>query len=339
MALSAQQVIKTYDYYNSLTLVPGYVATGYEQEQYIAKAQYSTDFSSNPIGSKVDFFTHLNDPCISIVAPHPVFTIPKPLSALDPQWFNGYWDEAMFYSHPLVKEQISANAPDVYQDFSDSVGTLTYTPNDFDPGNPGAYGHDAFNSGLLGKIPSRLSNQVNKLNGDMFKLYEKFSPAGLGLDKNTFVSQVFAHQSSTYTLQAGIATRFGSLKIKLPFNTNMTGNLIDPVAWTQKNVIEGVNTAVDKINGVIKTPGRLLSEGLTKLKSLLPKITLPSLSKLLGLNVPDSNISNVLASLQTYGNAVKSILSTAQGVITAAQQTQQAIQQGCLLYTSPSPRD
>jgi len=52
------------------------------------------------------------------------------------------------------------------------------------------------------------------------------------------------------------------------------------------------------------------------------------LSKLLGLNVPDSNISNVLASLQTYGNAVKSILSTAQGVITAAQQTQQAIQQG-----------
>jgi hypothetical protein len=331
MALSATQVIKTYDYYNTLTLLPGYVMPGYEDEQNITRAHYSTDFSSNPLGSKVDFFVHLNDPCKSITDPNPVFTVPKSLSALDPQWFDGYWDHAMFYSHPLVTAQLTALHPDIYQSFSDSVGTLAYVPPDYNPDNPEVYGRASVNSSLSHKIPVNLFNAMDSLNNDVFKLYDKFTPNNLGLTKNSFLKQVFALQDSSNTLQLGLKTRFGSLKVKLPFDTNITGNMFNPQEWAHKNIIEGINTNVDKLNNFLKnnSPGKLLSEGLIKLKSLLPKINLPSISKLLGINVPNMPaISNAIKQIQNFGNAVKSVVSEAQGVISAVKETAGAIQEG-----------
>jgi len=323
MALNPTTVIKTYDYYNTLTLVPGYSAQGYPDENNIARAQYSTDFSSNPIGSKVDFFTHLNDPCIAIVAPQPVFTITKPLSALSPQWFNGYWDQAMFYSHPLVTKEISANYPNVYQNFSDSVGTITYTPTVTDPTSP-SYGNDPFSSALNFKIPSSINSALNKLNNDLNNLQsglDGYLPKAGVLSKATFLSQVLAHQQSSGSLQLQLAGKYGSLAVKLPFNTNLTGNLQTPPAWSTTQAIEGINSTVNTINDAIKTPGRLLSEALIKIKSLIPKITLPSIGKLTGLNIPNPiAITNVISQITQYASAAKSALTQAQAVVAAAQQ-------------------
>lgn len=331
MALSATQVIKTYDYYNTLTLLPGYIMPGYEDEQNIARAHYSTDFSSNPIGSKVDFFVHLNDPCKAITDPNPVFSVPKSLSALDPQWFDGYWDNAMFYSHPLVTSQLTALHPDIYQNFSDSVGTLVYVPPEYDPTNPEVFGRASVNSALSNKIPANLFGALDALNNDVFKLYDKFTPSKLGLTKNSFIGQVLAHQGTSNTLQLGLKTRFGSLKVKLPFSTKITGNMFNPEDWAHKNVIEGINANVDKLNNFLKnnSPGKLLSEGLIKLKKLLPKISLDSISKLLHIDVPNvPAISNAIKQIQNFGNAVKSVVSQAQGVLNAVKETAGAIQQG-----------
>ena len=52
----AQVVVKTFDYYNTRTVLPDYTVPGYEKELDLSRAYYSADFSSNPIGSKVDFF-------------------------------------------------------------------------------------------------------------------------------------------------------------------------------------------------------------------------------------------------------------------------------------------
>ena len=315
MALNPKQVIQTFDYYNTNILLPGYTVPGYEDEQNITRAHYSTDFSSNPIGSKIDFYNHLNNPCLSISQPNPVFDIPKSLSALDPQWFNGWWDNAMFYSHPLVTSQLQQDNPDIYQAFSDSVGTITYAPDVDDPTDP-TYGNDAVNSSLHAKMPNRLLGLINGLNSSIQTNYNGFTPSGLGPSKTSFLQQVNALKNAASSLQSTITGDVGALKNKLPFSVNLTGNLLTPPSWSHSYNIEGVNTAVNKINGVISAPGKLLSGALTKLNNLVPKINLPSISKLVGALVPNMPAtSNVISNIQAASSAAKSVIGQAQGAL------------------------
>jgi hypothetical protein len=330
MALSAQQVIKTYDYYNTLTVVPGYSAIGYPDENNIAKAYYSTKFSSNPIGSQIDFFTHLNDPCIDIVAPQPVFTITKPLSALSPQWIDGWWDQAMFYSHPEVVAQLSANYPDIYQNFSDSVGTLAYGTNNTDYTNPN-FGRDPIALPIQNKVISNVFKELDSLNNDLLKLYQNVTPKGFGLGSNNFLRQALTYQGASFSLQAGIETKYGVLKVKIPFATNLTGNLENNPNWNVDQITENINNTVDKINNAIKTPGRMLSEAIFNVKQYIKdKIKqLPSIGKLLGLNVGNPTaVTKVLQQLQSYASAAKSVLNTAEGVLAATKTVVATVQQG-----------
>ena len=323
----AQQVIKTFDYYNTLTLLPGYTVPGYEDEQSIAKAEYSTDFSSNPIGSKIDFYNHLNDPCLGIQDPNPVFTIPKSLSALNPQWFNGWWDNAMFYSHPLITDQLKLDNPQIYQDFSDSVGTLVYVPTAEDPNDP-AYGNDAISPAVTGagKIPNNLLNQINSLNSSVLNKFNGFTPTGLGPLKGTFLNQVKAFKTGAASLQNAIPGKVGALKNKLPFSVNLTGNLVTPTNWNHSINIEGVNSVVNKAGNIIKAPGRMLSSALVKIQNLIPKISLPSISKLVGAYAPNMPVSSgIISGIQSASTGIKSALSTAQGAMAAVAQTTQGV--------------
>jgi len=317
MALKPLQVIQTFDYYNTNTLLPGYTVPGYEDEQNITRAHYSTDFSSNPIGSKIDFYNHLNNPCLSISQPNPVFDIPKSLSALDPQWFNGWWDNAMFYSHPLVTSQLQQDNPSIYQAFSDSVGTITYAPNTDNPSDP-TYGNDAISSALNAKIPNRLLSLINGLNSNIQTNFNNFTPAGVGPLKGTFLQQVNALKNASTSLQSTITGKVGPLKNKLPFSVTLIGNLATPPSWSYTYNIEGVSSTVNKVNGIISAPGKLLSESLTKLSNLVPKINLPSISKLVGAIVPNMPaVSNIIGDIQAASTATKSVLSQAQGALGA----------------------
>jgi len=317
MALSATQVIQTFDYYSSKILLPGYTALGYESEQGIAKADYSTGFSSNPIGSKIDLFNRLNDPCLAVYAPNPVFSINKSLSALDPQWFNGWWDNAMFYSHPSVTSQLKLDSPGVYQDFSDSVGTLTYAPETDDPTDP-TYGNDAVSPSISHKIPNRLLSVMKGLNSSIQTNFNGYTPANFGPLKGTFLQQVNAIKGIAGSLQSTITSDVGALKNKLPFSTHITGNLVVPSSWSHTYNIEGLSSIVDKTNNIIKAPGRLLSDAMIKVQNLIPKVTLPSISKLVGAYVPDMPaVSNVIGNIQAASTLAKSVVSTAQGALAA----------------------
>ena len=317
MALSVTQVVKNYDYYNSMKLLPGYVLSGYEDEQGITKAYYSTDFSSDPIGSKADFFNHLNDPCLDINDPSPVFTVPKSLTALDPQWFNGWWDNAMYYSHPLVKTAICATNPNIYQDFSDSVGYLGYTPTSTDPTDP-TYGNDAISSAITHKIPSNLLSLANGLNSSVCSSLKINTPNSLLSNSKTALNQIQALQNISTSLQSTLINQVGALKNKLPFATNLTGNLITPTNWSHSYNIGGIKTTVDSVGNVLSAPSRMISSAINKAQNLIPKITLPSINKLVGGFTPDMPaVSNVLSNVKAAGTLAKDTISQAQGALAA----------------------
>ena len=312
-------VIRKQEYYDTQVLLPGFTVPGYESELDITKAHYSTDFSSNPIGSKVDFFSHLNDPCLDEFSPNPIFTINKSLSSLDPQWFDGWWDQAMFYSHPLVTEQISANYPNVYRNYSDSVGFLTYASEETDPASP-LYGNDAISPSLKSKIPTNILNNISGLHASIESTLSKFTPPGQGPKKTTLLTQIKAFSDASKGLQNIVANKAGVLKNKLPFSTNIKGNLLNNNNWNHKYKIEGLDTAVDKVNNVIKAPSRMLNDALVKIKNLIPKIKLPSIPKLLNLSTPKMPaVSRVVEGIKTASGAVKAAIGAAAATVAAAK--------------------
>ena len=94
----------------------------------------------------------------------------------------------------------------------------------------------------------------------------------------------------------------------------LVGNLLTPKDWKSEQKIEGITTAVNALNNIIKTPGRLLSSGIDQINKFLLKLPkLPSLSKLVGALVPKMPaISNVVNRLKNAVTTVKSVISTAQ---------------------------
>jgi DNA uptake protein ComE-like DNA-binding protein len=313
----ADTVIKTFDLYNTSILLPGYSVAGYENEFGITKAFYSTDFSSNPIGSKIDFFGQLNDPCAGIYNPNPVFTVPVGLTTLNPLWLEQWWNEAMFYSHPLVLQQLKAAHPGLYQDFSDSVGTLYYVTDENSPVSP-AVSH---------KVPKSILNQITSLNNALnYDLNKVFKPAGFGANTTRYTAQLDSYNKGATVVKSIVTKNYSDLKTLLPLNTIKTGNLITPPSWGVNLNLEGVKTRVDRLGNIIGAPQRLLSGAINKVKSLVPKLQLPSLSKLVKGLIPGmpAGVSNTLNNIKTATSAVQGAVATAQGAVAAAAATVQA---------------
>lgn len=309
----AEQVIRTFDLYNTSVLLPGYNIPGYEKQFDLTRGYYSTDFSSNPIGSKVDFFVQMDDPCVGVLTPNPVFTVPVGLSGLDPLWFDQWWDEAMFYSHPKVLEQLQASNPATYQPFSDSVGTFFYVSEPSSPVSP------ALNS----KIPKNILDRMTRLNALVNVEYRAYTPAGFGPNTSRATSQLAQYTKSIAAVKNIVNKKFDSIKRKLPLNVTQTGNLITPANWKFDMNLQGVKTAVDRLGNIISAPGRALSGAINKIKSLIPVIKLPklpSIGKLINANIPGmATVSNLYAGLKTAASAVQSAVATAQGALAATQ--------------------
>lgn len=311
----AEIVVRTFDLYNTTVLLPGYNIVGYEKEFNLTRNYYSTDYSSNPIGSKVDFFTQLDDPCSGIFNPNPVFNVGVGLSGLSPLWFDQWWDEAIYYSHPLVLEQLRASNPSTYQSFSDSVGTLYYVSNSATPISPS----------LNSKLPPRVLDNMSRLNRLLNIDLKAYTPTGFGPYTAKLNAQLAQYTSAANTVKSKVNTQFSSINRKLPLNVVQTGNLITPSTWKFDTKIQGVNTAVDRLGNVIRAPGRMLSNAVNKVKSIIPVIklpSLPSLSKLTNALIPNMPAaSNLINAVKTAAGTVQSAISTVQGTIGAAQAT------------------
>ena len=309
----AEQVIRTFDLYNTTVLLPGYNIPGYEKQFDLTRSYYSTDFSSNSIGSKVDFFVQMDDPCVGVLTPNPVFTVPIGLSGLDPLWFDQWWDEAIYYSHPNVLEQLQKSNPATYQNFSDSVGTLFYLSDPESPVNP------VLNS----KIPKNILARMTRLNSLVNIEYKAYTPTGFGPDTKRAASQLAQYTKSITNVKDIVNEKFSSIKRKLPLNVVQTGNLITPKNWKFDTVTQGVKTAVDRLGNIISAPGRMLSGAINKVKSLIPVIKLPklpSIGKLINANIPGMPaISNLYSGLKTAASTVQSVVATSQGAMAAAQ--------------------
>lgn len=309
----AEQVIRNFDLYNTSVLLPGYNIPGYEKQFDLSRSYYSTDFSSNPIGSKVDFFVQMDDPCVGVLTPNPVFTVPVGLSGLDPLWFDQWWDEAMFYSHPNVLDQLRKSNPATYQSFSDSVGTFFYVNEPSSPVNP------VLNS----KIPKNILARMSRLNSLVNIEYRAYTPSGFGPNTSRATSQLAQYTKSIAAVKNIVNGKFDSIKRKLPLNVVQTGNLITPANWKFDMNLQGVKTAVDRLGNIISAPGRALSGAINKIKSLIPVIKLPklpSIGKLINANIPGmAAVSNLYSGLKTAASAVQSAVATAQGAMAAAQ--------------------
>jgi len=136
----------------------------------------------------------------------------------------------------------------------------------------------------------------------------------MGPSNIALINQIQAFTNSVAKVRQTVEAGYGLLKNKLPFAILLVGNLITPNDWKAGAKIEGITTAVDRINNIIKTPGRLLSQGIDQLNKFVLKLPkLPSLSKLLNAFIPGlPAISNVVSRLKAAVTTVKSVVSTAQ---------------------------
>lgn len=308
----AEQVIRTFDLYNTDVLLPNYTIAGYENEFNITRGYYSTNFSSNPIGSKIDFFVQLDSPCTGIVAtsattPNPVFNVPTALTALNPLWYDKWWDEAMYYSHPKVIESIQASNPSLYQPFSDSVGSLYF------PSQPSL----PINSALQNKLPKNILTQITKLRKTLNTNFSSYIPTGFGPVKTKYTAQYTQFINSTDTIKNAVNSKFAPLKNKLPMNVTQVGNLITPSTWKYNTNIQGVNTAVNRLGNVTSAPKRLYSGAINKGKSVIPKITLPAaVGKMIAAARNGmAAANNIFNNLKTATGALQTTVATAQGAV------------------------
>lgn len=306
----AEQVIRTFDLYNTSVLLPGYTIPEYENEFGVTRAFYSTDFSSNPIGSKLDFFAQLDDPCVGVLSANPIFAVPIGLSAMNPLWFDQWWDEAMFYSHPKVLEQLMLSNPQTFQEFSDSVGTNFFIADENSPVNPS----------LNNKIPRNLLQQMSKLNKLINIDFKAFTPPGIGPNTTKYTAQLNQFTNSIANVKNIVNEKFANITRKLPMNVQQVGNLITPANWKFNTAVQGVKTAVDRLGNIINAPGRALSAAVNKIKSLIPVIRLPSLSKLVGAIMPNMPaISNLVKEIKEVGAGIQAAVATAQGAMAQVQ--------------------
>ena len=276
----------------------------------VTRAFYSTNFSSNPVGSKVDFFTQLDDPCLAEFNPNPVFAVPMGLSAMNPLWFDKWWDEAMLYSHPEVLEQLKASSPGTYQEFSDSVGLMGYEP---EP-------NSSISTNVKHKMPARALAMLSKMDSLAKTNLNLYTPTGFGPSTTKSTIQLLQLSKATTSVKDVVNSKFSAINRKLPFNNVQVGNLITPSNWKYNTNFNGINTAVDKLGNVVNAPKKLLSGAVNKVKSIIPKITLPSLGKLVKGIIPDMPaVTNVIAQVKAAGSTIQSGIATAQGAMAQVQ--------------------
>jgi hypothetical protein len=243
--------VRTYDLYNTNFYWKGYSVTGFDTQLGVAKAYYTTQYSSNPLGSQIDFFTLLagassNNPVLNLSG--------ATIDNLPYFWSKYWWDEAMYYSNPLVLSAISQTSTLYYQPFSDSVGSLVYISYMNNQNNNNSVPYNNIINRLL---PAGISTTIKNFYKTANTLFvNNISNISTGTDTSPNNGNlIMADTDLTRIIYANdnFITQVNSFYPKinkfLPFNNATIGNLIVPTNWTTQIEYEDTTTIGDtKIN-------------------------------------------------------------------------------------------
>jgi hypothetical protein len=263
----ATTVVRTFDVYNTSIFWYGYTFPGFETEQYITKAYYLTQFSSNPIGSRVDFFKELE----GISQNNQTFSITTTIDELPVLWGKFWWDEAMYYSSPTVYRLITEDSL-YYRLFSESVGTLYYLTayNTNENTNTKIY-NSIIDSLLVPGLSSSIIKFYTAANTLFVNNIERIGPGtgtdvapGSGVNGNLIMANTDYERrvNSSDSILESINSLYPQLANFLPFNTNIIGNLLTPYAWSVSATCEDIDINVDFTNSNVQSYKQLTTNTL-----------------------------------------------------------------------------
>jgi hypothetical protein len=227
-------VVKSFNLYNTTFYWNGYKVPNFEVELNVAKSYYIAQYSSNIIGSQIDFFAEL----ATGKKQNPVFTVNTTLDKLPYLWSNYWWEEATFYSNPAVSDSIQKTYPEYYQPFSESIGTLYYISRFNNLKNEQTKPYSSIITPLL---PPGISDSIDSFYSTANSLFvTNIAAIGpLGTDTNPNNSSLIMADTdltrrvtSNNALTSTINDSYKKLYKFLPYNTNVTGNLITPYRWS-----------------------------------------------------------------------------------------------------------
>lgn len=248
----ATTVVNNFDVYNTTNYWLGYSIPGYTVEQNITQIYYSTQFSSNIIGSQIDFFNSLAGNPIS----NPNFnSVGITLDDLPYLWKNYWWEEGIYYSHPIVKSNIFSVAPDYFQLFSESVGSLYFIAKNNNFSNTETVPFNTIISSLLVPgVSGIVASFYQSANNLFINNIQNIGP-GTGTDitpNNEALimadTDLERRISSNTVLAETVNELYPKIKDFLPINTDVIGNLIAPYSWRISANNEFTNINVDFIN-------------------------------------------------------------------------------------------
>lgn len=242
-------VIRTYDLYNTTFYWLGYQVPEFQVEQNVAQANYYTWFSSNIIGSQIDFFNTLG----GLQNPSNVFNLSATYENLPYLWKKYWWDEAVYYSHPLALSAIQQSVPEYYQVFSESVGTLYYLSRFNNLNNTETKPYSLVVKPLL---PPGISDSIDSFYQTANNLFVEnianIGPTGTDTNPNngTLImanTDLTRRITSNNSLTATVNELYSSISDFLPYNTDVQGNLLTPYYWSVSANCEDtvINVAVD----------------------------------------------------------------------------------------------
>lgn len=266
----ADPVVKTFDLYNTTFYWIGYRVEGYENELKVAKAYYITNFSSNVIGSKIDFFAELAGQAEQNTA----FDVGagNTIDTLRYMWGKYWWDEATYYSSDIVLSAVQVKYPTYYRSFSECIGTLAYISRSNNLLNTQTKPYSTLLDRLLIPGLSAIMTGFYLSANQIFNTALTAIGPGTGTDTAPASSNLIMADSdlrrritSNNTLTATINGMLPKLYRFLPYNTSVIGNLFTPYYWSYTMPYEDIDyktrgtgtIIVDRDNSPIATSTQL----------------------------------------------------------------------------------
>ena len=247
-------VVKTFDLYDTTIYWNGYSAPGYSNEQQVTQAYYISKFSANPIGSQVDFFKELT----GIPQGNLAFAISNnTIDGLPLLWGKYWWEEAMYYSHPVVYENITTNNA-YYRAFSECVGSLYYcTTNNTNLNSNTKIYSQLIEPLFIPSLASNIDTFYSIANSLFVSNISSIGPGtgtdvspGSGSNSNLIMANTDYNRrvSCASAIPLLINDLYPQLARFLSFNNQIIGNLIFPYTKSLSATCEDIPIQVDYTN-------------------------------------------------------------------------------------------
>lgn len=237
-------IVQTFDLYNTTFYWNGYTIPNFTTQLNVAQSYYITQYSSNPIGSQIDFFGNL----AGVSARNPAFSLSATIDTLPYLWGRYWWEEAMYYSNSVVLSAISALYPSYYQTLSESIGTLYYLTRFNNLKNQQTVPYSKVIAPLL--IPG-ISDSINSFYSIANSLFvtnlSAIGPDGSDVSPNNSNlimadTDLARRITSNLSLTATVNNLYPKVYKFLSYNNNIIGNLITPYNWSYTMVYEDDTT-------------------------------------------------------------------------------------------------